>query len=155
MGVVTCGSEEAAIGTEFEHPAMVAAFTTLGGPFDDLLFIGKSVFPDSEAANALPNEIGRRVKKEEVIVLFKVWIESDAEETIFLFSEDLDFSEGGALPGRRVNAAHLALEFDEINGSIGSEVHAHRAGEVFRDGFDLKAEGVCRRCERAEEEEDE
>ena len=50
-----------------------------------------------------------------MIVSLEIWIESDAKKSVFLLSEDFDFSKGGALSGRGVNTVDLALKFDEVN----------------------------------------
>ena len=77
-----------------------------------------------------------------MLVFRKARIENNAEETVFLFGEDFDFRERGPCPGGGIDAIDRALNFDEINRSIGSEIEAHGSSETFRDGFGLKAEGI-------------
>ena len=50
-----------------------------------------------------------------MVVLLEVGIESDAEKSIFLFSENFNFSKDSPLSSCRMNAVNFALKFDEVN----------------------------------------
>ena len=140
MGVVTGGGKKATIGSKFKHAAVVATFTSLGGPFDDLLFISESIVIESEAADALAHKVRGRVEEKEVIVFFEAWIEGDSKESVLLLPENFDFSKSSPVSGDRMDPAHFSLQFDEINRAIRPKIHAHGAGEVFRDGLDFESE---------------
>lgn len=155
MGVVACGSEEAAIGSELEHAAVVATLATLRAPLDHFFFLGEGVAFQSEATDALSDKVGGRVEKKEVIVFLKVGIEGNSEEAVFLITEDFDFGKSCPVTRDGMNAADLSLKFDEIDGAIGSEIHAHGAGEIFGNDFGFEAEGVDRGGEGSQGEEEE
>ena len=48
-----------------------------------------------------------------MVVLLEIWIECDAEKSIFLLSEYFDFSKGDSLSSCRMNTANLALKRKE------------------------------------------
>lgn len=142
MGVVTGGGVETAIGSELKHAAVMAALATLDTPGDDGFFVSEGVVFQSVAADALADEVSRGVEEKEVMVVREVGIESNAEEAILLFAEDLDFGNRGAGSGGGMDAADLALELDKKDRSIGGEIESHRAGKVLGDRSGLEAEGI-------------
>ena len=77
-----------------------------------------------------------------MLVGCKIWIERDPKKAVFLFAEDLDLGDDSPASCSGIDAVDLALEFDKKDRSVGRTIESHGAGEVFCDGFGLKAKSI-------------
>ena len=77
-----------------------------------------------------------------MLVFCKIWIKRNPKKAVLLFAEDLDFGDGSTASCSGIDAVDLALEFDEKDRAVGRKIESHGAGEVFCDGFGLKAESI-------------
>lgn len=77
-----------------------------------------------------------------MLVVRKIWIERNSKKAVLLFAEDLDFGDGSTVSCSGIDAVDLALKFDEKDRAVGRKSKSHGTGEVFCDGFGLKAESI-------------
>ena len=77
-----------------------------------------------------------------MLVVRKIWIERNSKKAVLLFAEDLDFGDSSTASCSGIDAVDLALEFNEKDRAVGRKSKSHGTGEVFCDGFGLKAESI-------------
>jgi hypothetical protein len=141
IGVVSGRHVQVALRIKHEGACVVAALEALLGGGQEHLLRGHvhDIPLHGETAQPLAVEIRGRIQAVDPLVLGKLWIQGETEETVLLSVEDLQFAADDRVAEAGFPNLECAADLVEENAPVRSKVELHGLRHAGSEDFDFKA----------------